>query len=480
MRLQASPTAALAVVGALALGAAAPTPSAAAGWSPSVTVSAPHDAISNLALASGAGADMLSWRFYDLKPPPHQIFGPPGASYAVARPSGLFGAQRALPASFASGPLITLGGGGVAQLILHRTGVNTARPSVAIGAVSGRFGSPLPIAGTVWVGSASLAGNRNGELLLAWISSPRAGHRRVWASVHLPGRGFGAPQLISSSANGLAVTASVGPGSHALVRGRFASDMVVAFDSERGRMLVRVRPHGHDWGAVADIGPAAVGNANEVATPYIGRNGRIVVAWYHRQLSEGGEQGPSYTQIAVRPPNRRTFLPAQTLAKSKNGPLSGDVALVGGYGYPPLLAFLATASSGEPTPARSVVRVSSSHGDRFSAAQAISPAGQWATDVAAAASPSGPIVTWLGGPNAPFSSLSPSAAVYAALAAPGSNRLGAAVEVSPAEHAQSALPLHSEYGDRWIIAWTGLPHFLSPQSVGRSVVRVAACSTGCG
>jgi hypothetical protein len=472
---------ALALVGALALGSAQSMPSLAAGWSPAVTVSAPHEMISNLGLASGPSGDMVFWRFYDLAPPADQIFGPPGASYAVAAPSGPFGVPRWLPASYASGPLVALGGGGVAQLILRRAGVNTAKPSVAIGDVSGRFGSPLPIPGTVWVGRASLAGNLNSELLLAWISSPRTGHRQVWASVRLPGRGFAAPQLISSAANGMAVTAAVGPGAHGTATsGRAASDMVVVFDSKRGRMLVRVRLHGHGWGAVADIGPAAVGNENDVATPYIGRNGRIVVAWYHRQLSEGGEQGPSYTQIAVRPPNRGTFLPAQTLAKSQNGPLAGEVALAGGEGYPPLLAFLATASSSESTPARSVVMVSTSHGDRFSAARTISPPGQWASGVAGTIGPGGPIVTWLGGPNPPFSALSPGAAVYAALGAPAGNRLGAPVEVSPAEHVQSAVPLHSEDGDRWIIAWSGLPQFLSPQSTGRSVVRVTTCWTSCG
>ncbi len=423
---------------------------------------------------------MVSWRFYDLAPPPHQIFRPPGASYAAAPVFGPFGAPRRLPTSYASGPLVALGGGGVAQLILRRTGVNTARPSVAIGDVSGRFGPALRVRGTVWVGRASLAGNRNGELLLAWISSSRAGHRQVWASVRLPGRGFAAPQLISSSANGLAVTASVGPGSHALVSGRTASDMVVAFDSKSGRMLVRVRQHGGGWGAVADVGPAAVGNDTEVATPYIGRNGRIVVAWYHRQLSESGDMGPSYTQIAVRPPGRGRFLPPQTLAKSQNGPLSGDVALIGGEGYPPLLAFLATASSSEPTPARSVVRVSSSHGDRFSTARTISLPGQWASGVAAAVGLGGPIVTWLGGPNPPFSAVSSGAAVYAALGAPGSNRLGAAVEVSPAEHVQSAAPLRTENGARWIVAWIGLPQYLSPESTGRSVVRVTTCAERCG
>lgn len=468
------------VVGAPALDAATPTPSPGAGWSPAVTVSAPHEIIGNLGLASGPSGDMVFWRFYDLAPPAHQIFGPPGASYAVAPPSGPFGAPRRLPASYASGPLLALGGGRVAQLILRRTGVNTAKLSVAIGDVSGRFGSPLPVAGTVWVGRASLAGNRSGELLLAWVSSTRAGHRQVWASARLPGRGFAPPQLISSSANGLAVTAAVGPGAHGTSTShRAASDMVVAFDSKRGRMLVRVRPHGHGWGAVADIGPAAIGNENDVATPYIGRNGRIVVAWHHRQLSEGGEQGPGYTQIAVRPPNQRTFLPAQTLAKSQNGPLAGEVALVGGEGYSPLLAFLATASSNEPTPARSVVMVSSSHGDRFSAARTISPPRQWTSGVAAAMGPTGPIVTWLGGPNPPFSALSPGAAVYAMLGTPTGTRLSAPVEVSPAEHVQSAVPLHTETG-RWIIAWSGLPQFLSPQLPGQSVVRVTTCSAACG
>ncbi len=473
--------AALALLGALTLAALAPTRSTAAGWSPAVSVSAPHDAISNLGLASGASSEMVFWRFYDVVSPASHLVGPPGAGYALAPVSGSFGAPRRLPASYASGALVPLGGGGLAQLILHRTGVNTARPSVAIGKVSGRFGSPLPVAGNVWVGRASLAGNRNGELLLAWISSPRAGHRQVWASARLPGHGFSAPQLISSTADGLAVTAAVGPGSHASPSGgRSASDMVVAFDSKRGRMLARVRPHGRGWGAVADVGPAAVGTDNEVATPFIGRGGRIVIAWYHRQLSEGGEAGPSYTQVAVRPPNRARFLPAQILVKHQNGPLSGDVALVGGEGHPPLVAFQATASSGGPTPARSVAMVSSLHGDRFSGAQTVSLPGQWTSDVAGAMGPGGPIVTWLGGSEPPFSPFTPGEAVYAAVGTPAGDRFGAPVEVSPAEHVQLAVPLHAENSDRWIIAWSGLPHFLSPLSPGRQVVRVSTCSTGCG
>jgi hypothetical protein len=466
---------ALAVAFALALPAAAAS-AAGPSWSAPVTVSAPHDMITMPTLASQVSGEMVAWRYYDLLPPKRQIFGPAGAAYAYAPPGGPYGSQRPLPASYATGPLVPIGDAGVAQLILRPTGVNTSRPSVAIGDVRGHFATPLPVAGTVWVGRASLAGNWSGELLLAWVSSSRAGHRQVWASLRLPGHGFGRPVLLSSTANGLGVTVSVGPASHGLLPGRTAADMAVVFDSKRGRMLVAVRPHGRSWSAAQDIGPAAVGNANVVATPYIGRNSRIVVAWYHRQLSEGGEQGPSYVQVAVRPPDRGRFLRAQTLARSANGTLEGGVAIASGGGRQPLLAFLAPASPHEATPARSVVKVSAPHGDVFGPPATISPAGQWTSDLAAASGLSGPIITWVGGPNPPSSALSPGAAVYAELPAPG--RLTPPVRVSPPEHVQEAVAVHARSANQWIVAWTGLPRYISPFSPGGTVVRVSSCYCG--
>jgi len=466
---------ALAAAFALALPAlAASTP--VGSWSAPVTVSAPHDMITTPTLASQVSGEMVAWHYYDLLPPKRQIFGPSGAAFAYAPPNGPYSSPRPLPASYATGPLVPIGDAGVAQLILQRTGVNTSRPSVAIGDVRGHFATPLPVAGTVWVGRASLAGDSLGELLLAWVSSPRAGHRQVWASVRLPGHGFGRPVLLSSSANGLAVTASVGPASHSLMPGRTASDMVVAFDSKRGRMLVAVRLHGRRWSAVQDVGPAAVGNANVVAAPYIGRSGRIVVAWYHRQLSEGGPLGPSYVQVAVRPPDRSRFLPARTLARSANGVPEGGVAIAGGDGRQPLLAFLAPASPHEATPARSVVEVSAAHGNAFGRPTTISPAGQWTSDLSAAPVSSGPLITWVGGPNPPFSTLGPGDAVYVELPSPG--RLTAPVRVSPPEHVQEAVALRARSTNRWLVAWTAQPQYLSPFSPGSMVVRLSSCYCG--
>lgn len=469
------PLLALAAAFALALPAIAAS-SPVSSWSAPVTISAPHDMITMPTLASQVSGEMVAWHYYDLLPPKRQIFGPSGAAYAYALPNGPYSSQRPLPASYATGPLVPIGDAGVAQLILRGTGVNTSRPSVAIGDVRGHFATPLPVAGTVWVGRASLAGNWRGELLLAWVSSPRAGHRKVWASVRLPGRGFGPPVLLSSTADGLAVTASVGPASHRLLPGRTAADMAVAFDSKRGRMLVAVGSHGRRWSAAQDVGPAAVGNANVVATPYISSNGRIVVAWYHRQLSEGGPLGPSYVQVAVRPPDRSRFLPARTLARSANGVPEGGVAIASGGGRQPLLAFLAPASLHEATPARSIVEVSTAHGNVFGRPATISPAGQWTSDLAAAPGSSGPIITWIGSPNPPFSALGPGGAVYAELPAPG--RLTAPVQVSPPEHINEAVAAHARSGSQWIVAWTALPQYLSPFSPGDMVVRLSSCYCG--
>ena len=464
----------LALPFARALPALASSP--ASSWSVPVTVSAPHDMITMPTPASQVSGQMVAWHFYDLLPPKRQISGPGGAAYAYGPADGSYGPQRPLPASYTTGPLVPIGDAGVAQLILRSTGVNTSRPSVAIGDVTGRFAAPLRIAGTVWVGRASLAGNGRGELLLAWVSSSRAGHRQVWASVRLPGHGFGRPVLISSTANGLAVTASVGPGVHRLRRGQTAADMAVAFDSKRGRMLVAVRPHGHNWSAAQGIGPAAVGTVNVVATPYIGRSGRIVVAWFHWQLSEGGPLGPGYVQVAVRPPDRSRFLRAQTLARSANGTLEGGVAIAGGGGRQPLLAFLAPASPHEPMPMRSVIEVSAAHGNVFGRPATISPAGQWTSDLTAAPSGSGPIIAWVGSPDPPFSALGLGGAVYAELPAPG--RLTAPVQVSPPEHVQEAVAVHARSANQWIVAWTALPQYVTLSSRGSMVVRVSSCFCG--
>lgn len=454
------------------------TPVARAGWSTPVSVSIPHDTIDGLQLAAGPSGDLLAWRSYDLLPPKREIFGTPGYHYSLAAAGGPFRPERQFPARRAGGSLVDLGDGHVAQLILQPTGMSTERPEVALGSVDARFAKPLPVRGSVWPGRASLAGNSRGELLLAWISSTRSGRRHVWASVRRAGGRFGRPELISASANSEQVTAVVGSPSHRTDRRGFAGDMLVAFASRQGRMLVRLRRHGAGWGRVQDIGPTAVGNVNQVAAR-IGRDGRTIVVWSHQQLSEGGPLGPGYTQVAVQPGNARRFLPPQTLERDRWAGLPGEpiVAADNGRGF--LIAFI--AQPGRPANGflPTVVRAAYSRGNRFGAPQTISAAGQQAGDLHAAQGPRGDIVTWSSSPNPPIGALAPGPAVYAAISAPTANRLGAPQQVSPSERAEIALPIYSPAGDRWLLAWAGRPQFQAPLSSGPAFVRVSFCPGRC-
>jgi len=469
-----------AVITAAAIAAAVSTPPARAAWSAAQTVSSGHDAVGRLALASGPTGALVAWQHNDLLPPARMVFGPPGADDATAALMGTFGSEHRLPASYASAPLLGLGEGRVAQLILRRRSLDTVRPEVAMGTVAGTFSSPLAVETLVRAGNVWLAGNWTGELLLAWVTTTRAGRRQVWASARPTGGRFERPQLISASANGFAVTPAVGSPSHSSIPGGFSADMAVVFDSKRGRLLARLRPHGSGWQSVQDIGPAAIDSSNVVATPHISRNGRVTVAWYHQQLSEGGPLGPGFTQVAVKPPGSHRFARPQTLERDPAATVSGEPVLLEIHGRGLVVAFLAQPGRPVAGPTPSIVTFSYSHANTFGAVQRISPAGQSATGLAGASEGGGEIISWIAGPNPPFSALGPGPAVYAALAEPAATRLGAPRQVSPAEHPVSAVPLYASRGGRWILAWVGRPLYsAAPAAEGPAVVRVSYCQQRC-
>jgi hypothetical protein len=447
-------------------------------WSSPTTVSAPHDAIEPIVLSSGGvpSGDLVYWHFNDLVPPTREIFGATGARYVTAAAGGVFGSEHALPAGYGSGPLVNLGEGRVAQLILRRTRAGNSEPEVVLGTVAGGFGVPMRVHAAVL--SASLVGNSRGELLLAWIATLPSGRRQVWASLRAAGHGFGRPELLSSSADAQQVTAAIGGPVHRTDTPGFAADMLVAFASKRGRMLVRVRYHQLGWGPVQDAGPAAVGNANDVAVN-IGRNGRVVLAWFHQQLSEGGALGPGFTTVAVRPANARGFLRSQTLERDRNASQVNRPVLINDAGRGLALAFIAQPGAQIAGFTPTVLRVSYSHGDRFGAPQTISLAGQQVSDLAGAEGPGNDILTWSGGPNPPVSALGPAPAVYAATGGTTINRLGAVQRASPEEQAEVPMPIYSLVSGGWLLAWRGHPGYQSPTDRGRPVVRVARCPGTC-
>lgn len=445
-------------------------PAVRAEWSAPVTISAPHNQIGGLQLASGPAGDLVAWKYWDLIDA-KGIFGTPRARYAVAGAGGSFGPERPLPASYAGGPMVNLGGGHLAQLLLLRTGVNTSRPEIALGSVGGSFGAPQSIHGaSVFVGRAILAGNARGDLLLTWIAADAHGyHRVVWASVRPPGGRFGSPQVISSRAEAEQVAAAVGS----------QGDIAVAFPNKWGRMLARVRRHRQPWGPLQNLGPAAGGNENDV-TPFVGDNGRVIVAWYETQLCEGGCVSPGYTRVAVQPAGESRFRRAQLLERDATG-LAGTPSgvslapiVIAVPGHAPMVIFLArgaTQPAASPlTPA--TVKVAYPKGLGLTAPQAIFPANQQAGDVAAATGPNSAIVTWIREDLPAYYT----GTVFAAVRLPATGMFGPPEQASPSEHVLSTLPTFntaSRWPNNsiapWTLAWTS-----RPQSEASTVVRVSS------
>lgn len=449
---------------------------ARASWSPAVTVSAPHDIVDAITPAAGPGGDWLYWHFNDLIPPARAIFGSTRASYATGVAGSAFGTEQALPLSYGSGPLVSLGDGRLAQLILRRTSVNSSEPEVALGTVSGAFGKPMRI--RVEGSGFSLAGNARGELLLAWIHTPRRGRRQVWASVRAARGGFQSPELVSATANAERVTAATGGPVHSSMGNRLAADMAVAFASKRGRMLISVRFHGRSWGRAQDAGPAAAGTINAVAIN-IGRSGRVVLAWTHQQLSEGGPLGPGFTTVAVRPADARRFRRAQQLERDPNASLIETPVIVSDDGRGMALAFVAQPGVPVAGSVPTVVRVSYRHGNVFGTPQTISPPGQQVSDLAGAEGGPNDILTWSSSPHQPTPALGDAPAIYAATGDTSAGRFGPVQEVSPEEAAETPAPVFSFASDRWLVAWRGHPAYQSLTNRGEPVVRAASCSGAC-
>jgi hypothetical protein len=466
------------------LAASAPVaPAAAAGWSAPVTVSAGRTLISAPQLMSGPAGERLAWTYWDQRPGTTTSFGPLRAADAIAPPNGAFGAERRLPSSYATGQLVNLGRGKVAQLILTPERGNVSGLQVALGDVTGAFARPLTIPAAVFGARASLAGNARGDLIVAWLSSPRTAHRQVWASVRPAGGRFGTPQLLSPRADGLSVAAAAGR------RG----DLVVAYTTKRGRLLTRVRVGrrgacrpsnpvgcsiaGRRWGGTQNIGPAAVATDNRLA-PSVGQDGSVTVAWFFQQLSEGGLVGPSHTQVAVQPAGARRFLPVQSLAREPFNEYGASAPVVATEtGDRRVVAFIANAAANDTT---AVVKVAYSHGNRFGKPQTISRAGQWASGVAAAEGPRGPIVTWAS--NTAGIGASSAATVYAAVNNPSRHRLGLPQPVASSEHVDNVnatAPTYSANSDRWLVAWVGHPQYQWWQVPGPAFMRVAACGGAC-
>jgi hypothetical protein len=264
---------------ALAVVLVLPASAQAAPWSAPRDVSGPHTFIDGL----WTGGGLIGWRSED---------GEAGA-----------------PAGRVGDPVFFDGGAAVALLKAHGD-LRVAKRS------GGRFGSGKRVAKRSTISRPVLAGNPRGDLALAWFENRGTANDRVEVAIQRKGHAFGAPIRLATGRI-RSVSAAVGS----------KGDVLVAWDA-RGKIRTRFMRHGHGFGKAETLRsrPAFFATLHTAVTS----SGRAYVAWAAQFLSEGGDRGAGFYQVAVKPAGAK-FRSARLLDQVSAGVNVGslDLALTG-------------------------------------------------------------------------------------------------------------------------------------------------------
>ncbi len=248
-----------------------------------VTISKPHTFVMGLGtLTAGSGAQVASWSFQDGL----GQNAPGGARFAVRNPGGSYGSEHSLPAGF-----VDLDSYGKTRLVALTT--DTRHVRIAFGSTSSMGTARSIVSGDIRF-LPKLAFDSFGDGAAAWIQGASGNRRQVRVSTRGRGGQFSSPVTLSGTGRADAVAVAVG-----------ANGTVVAYARD-GRLLARVRRHGHGWGSQQDLGSAAIGTQNDIAVD-MNQFGRVQVVWRHRHLTEGGSSGPSVLMAAFLPAGGFSF-----------------------------------------------------------------------------------------------------------------------------------------------------------------------------
>ena len=436
--------AALALLAALALPAAA---AADPPWSATQDLSAPHEFVDPVAVtASGDGTALARWAWQDGTGRQAST----GVSLASRPPGGAFGPERAAPGG-------TVDVRGYAQtraiaLTARLLGLSfPTRLAVAFGSTNGTFGSPRRIVDERSLGGIpQLAVNAKGDAAIAYYRNLGATNNRVMVSLRRAGGSFGAPfQVAHGRIRSVAV--AVGP------RG----DVLVAWD-DRGTIRARYRsPSSGGFQPIETIASDPTFFAQIKAA--VTGGGRCYLAWSAKFLSEGGEQGPVFDEVAVRPAGHR-FRAAQRLERDGESFSQRPVALALTGDRDATVAW--TGFDG----ANARVRVAATDASaRFIAPQDVSPAGRdgVVSDLAAAGGTR--LVVWDNGSfdaNQVFAAVAPAGAAF-----------GPAEAVSAAQEARAGRAVLT---DKPLVVWTNRPAGSHPPGGPDAIQTFAQAATRSG
>jgi hypothetical protein len=424
--------------------ALAPAAAGAATWTAPQTVSAPHEfAGPVIATTSFDGSAVAVWPWQD------DVGDDAVGGWAeAARPSALqpvsFGAERTAPdgteqlGAFARTQVLALS----TQATGHPgpTGAIFYDIAASFATVGGSFGTPRTLATVPLLGRPQLA-TSGSTALVTWVEITRTSSGAIRRVVRARDRRDGAwGKAYTLSGTGRANTVAAAASAN--------GDQVVVFDRD-GKVLARVRRHGHSWGALVTLATQNGSTQWQLAAA-IDARGQVRVVWRRHQLSRSGVPGIQSIETAARLVGRSTFTRAQTLAG--NGASSFALTAI------PQGWAVADVEHDQPVLHRTT------DGSQFAAAQAAAPA-QSGTR--------GADVTWssVGGITLAWVQPLNTATDGVARSASFENGAWSAVEdVSPAETVHDVRLVSDARAGQPVALWTARPSG-QPPSLVRSATR---------
>ena len=379
---------------AIVLAAAAP---AQAQWSPPQNLSSGREFVDRPTLGFGAdGTRLATWTSGNetFATPEHVV-----SRTNVISPPVLYGSTRTAAAR-----------------------LNGKRLSVVFGRTDGSFGAPETIADRANIRSVVLAGNAQGDLALAWFEDRGVTTDRVYIAVRPHGKPW-SPPLLQATDRVRSVSVAVSP----------KGALLLAYDA-RGTIKARYKP------ATAPLfrhvqtiqsEPAFFARLRTAVTG----NGRAYIGWAAQFLSEGGDVGDGFYEVAVQPAGATKFRPAQLLEQRPATELAGGLDLVTNAANGATVAWGATTVKAATTDAAA----------NFGAAQTVAPG----LEAALAGAPDGrALVAFVQGSEGAGALLT---------AASHNGVFGPPETVTSGPQARAPAAAYDAAGNRWGLVWSNPP-----------------------
>jgi len=274
---------------------------ASAQWSPPANISSAHEFVDNPSLAfSSTGIGLTTWIARDGT-------GNTATQGTFAAPLG--SPERLVSRTAVISPPVLYGSTRTAAARLSGN-----RLSIVVGRTDGSFGAPELIADRANIRSVVLAGNQQGDLALAWFEDRGVFTDRVYIAVRPHGHPW-SPPLLQATDRVRSVSVAVSP----------KGALLLAYDA-RGVVKARYKPATAPLFRHVQTIQSQPTFFAKLRTAVTG-NGRAYIGWAAQFLSEGGDRGDGFYEVAVQPAGALKFRPAQLLEQRPSEEAVGGLDL---------------------------------------------------------------------------------------------------------------------------------------------------------